>query len=137
MANSRVFSAKVVPGFLITALAAVTLQCSKDAPLQLTPLIGLSASNVSFSLTLGSPDPAAQTVAITNAGDGTVDQLVANVSYAEGQPSGWLSVSMTGATAPAALTLGVSGAGLSARTYTANLAVSSAAADNGPQAITV
>src|SRR5208282_4572045 len=52
------------------------------------PAIGLSPTSLSFSAVVGSANPSAQTVDVTNTGGGTLSGLSASVSYTSG--SGWL-----------------------------------------------
>jgi hypothetical protein len=101
------------------------------------PLIGLSSSSVTFTAAEGAPSPAAQTVNVTNAGDGTLDALATNVTYTAGQPTGWLTAALSGPAAPSTLTLTAATGSLPAGVYNASVAVSSAAAGNSPQPVAV
>src|SRR5439155_3562155 len=70
------------------------------------PASDLSPTSVSFGATPGGANPAPQTVSITNGGGGTLSGLaVEPISYGTGQPTGWLSATLSGSTAPATLTL--------------------------------
>ncbi len=100
------------------------------------PAIGLSPTTVTFTDTLTTSDPAAKTVAVTNAGTGTLGGLaVGTINYVTG--SGWLTASLNQATAPATLTLSVAKGALTAGTYTATVPITSAAASNSPQSVAV
>ena len=101
------------------------------------PAIALSTTNQSFAAPQGGANPAAQTVQVTNSGGGTLNGLTATVSYTPGQPEGWLAATLTSANAPSTLTLAATTGSLTAGTYTASVAVTSPAASNSPQAVTV
>jgi uncharacterized membrane protein len=107
------------------------------APAPLPPTIGLSATNVAFTATAGSGDPANQSVNVTNTGGGTVDGLSTTITYASGQPSGWLDASLSGTTAPATLTLQATTGSLAPGNYSATVSVASNTASNSPQAVNV
>jgi alpha-tubulin suppressor-like RCC1 family protein len=103
------------------------------------PAISLSPTSVTFTGTAGGSSPAAQTVAVTNGGGGTLSGLaVGTISYGAGA-SGWLAAAVTPATAPATVTLTATLGTLSAGTYTATVPVSSTAAGvtNSPRSIAV
>jgi uncharacterized protein YjdB len=89
------------------------------------PQIGISGTSVSFSATAGQGNPASQTVSVTNAGEGTLNGLSGTVSYAAGQPTGWLTAALSSTSAPATLTLTANTAGLAAGTYNAAVAIRS------------
>jgi len=77
-------------------------------------------------------------VAVTNAGDGTLGGLgVGTVEYSPGQPTGWLSAELDGASTPATLTVSVTGVGLPLGTYSAAVPVTSDGATNSPQKLLV
>jgi hypothetical protein len=101
--------------------------------------IGLTPQAVTFVDTMTTADPAVQTVVVSNAGTGTLSGLaVGTVSYGVGQPTGWLTANLVGGTtAPDTLTLSVTKVGLSPGVYSATVPVTSAAANNTPQTVTV
>jgi alpha-tubulin suppressor-like RCC1 family protein/uncharacterized protein YjdB/pimeloyl-ACP methyl ester carboxylesterase len=103
------------------------------------PTIALSASSLTFSATAGI-NPVDQTLQVTNSGGGTLSGLSnGTVAYGTGQPVGWLAASLNSSTAPATLTLKVTGANLSAGTYTASVSVQATATGvtNSPQTVSV
>lgn len=101
------------------------------------PLIALAPASVSVLDTVGTSNPAAQTVAITNAGGGTLTGLgVGTITYGAGA-TGWLTATVGTSTAPTSLTVSVSNAGLAAGTYTATVPVTSGVASNSPQNLAV
>ncbi len=101
------------------------------------PSITLDASDISFSATVGGRVPAVQEVSVTNGGDGILDGLAASITYAGGEPSGWLQATLADSAAPTKLTLKASPEVLAAGTYHATVEVSSGAASNSPQALKV
>ncbi len=102
------------------------------------PAIGLSTTAVGFADTLLEADPAAQTVSVTNTAGGVLSGLaVGSPVYAAGQPTGWLTASLSGTTAPATVSLAVAKGALPAGTYTATVPVTSSVASNSPRGIAV
>jgi len=101
------------------------------------PLIGLSPAALTISDTVLTADPAARTVAVSNAGTGTLSGLsVGTIDYGIG-PSGWLTATLSGGAAPATLTLRAAKGTLTSGSYTATVPIASAAAGNTPQNVTV
>jgi uncharacterized membrane protein len=113
---------------------AVTFQVAA-APVP--PAISLSRTSVSFAATAGGGNPSAQTVDIGNSGGGSLDDLTTSISYASGQPTGWLTATLASNTAPTQLTLQAVTGSLAAGTYSATVDVRSAKSSNSPRAITV
>jgi hypothetical protein len=104
-----------------------------------TPIIRLAPTMLLFSATRGGPAPLAQTVSVENADGGTLGGLAR--SFPDGEPD-WLTATLSGSIAPATLTVQVSmfdpfGHPLAAGTYTTRIAVTSAAAANSPQDVSV
>ncbi|MDX2056708.1 MAG: carboxypeptidase regulatory-like domain-containing protein [Gemmatimonadales bacterium] len=136
------------PGALVPGTYAATVAVSGPGasntprPIAVTltvtaaPILALGAPTVGFAATVGGANPANRTVAVTNAGGGTLDGLATAVTYAAGQPTGWLTANVTPTTAPAVVTLSAATAGLAAGAYAATVAVSATAA-NSPQTIGV
>ena len=75
------------------------------------PSLVLSADRASFAAQGGEPLPAASTVSLRNAGDGTIAGLAASVVFSRGAPASWLAAQLNQTTAtptsPATLTLRV------------------------------
>jgi hypothetical protein len=115
-----------------TAVLPVELQVAPRPP-----SITLGATTVSFRAAQGAADPNTQTVSITNSGGGSLTGLGASITYATGQPTDWLSASLSPSTAPSTLALSARLAGLSPGTYQATVNVTSAIADNSPRSIAV
>jgi hypothetical protein len=104
------------------------------------PVIGLSSSSLVFSGISGGPNPTSQETQITNAGGGALSGLgIGEISFAAGQPTGWLSASLSTTTAPAALTVIATTGALPPGTYSATIPVASGASGvtNSPQSISV
>jgi uncharacterized membrane protein len=103
----------------------------------LPPTIGLSTTNVAFSATAGADNPSNQTVSVTNAGGGILDGLSTTITYASGQPTGWLNATLSGTTAPATVTLQATTSALAPGDYSAAVSVSASVASNSPQTVDV
>ncbi len=104
-----------------------------------SPAIGLNPTSVTFTATAGGSSPAAQTVAVSNAGNGTLSGLaVGTITYGAGA-SGWLAASVSPTTAPATVTLTPTLGSLAAGSYTATVPVTSSASGvtNSPQNVSV
>jgi hypothetical protein len=101
------------------------------------PFIGLGATSRSFVAQQNGANPPVQTVGVTNAGAGNLTGLATSIQYTAGQPTGWLSATLTGTTAPATITLRATTGPLPSATYTANVRVTSPVAQNSPQTIVV
>ncbi|HEY4954286.1 MAG TPA: hypothetical protein VII02_05325, partial [Gemmatimonadaceae bacterium] len=98
--------------------------------------IALSPTSVNFSsIQGGNPDP--QTVNVSNGGFGKLSGLgVGTIAYGSGQPTGWLTASLSATSAPTTLTLTATSGSL-AGTYTATVAVTSSVAINSTQTLSV
>lgn len=115
---------------------------SLDLPVQLrvetpAPVIVSSATAVTFSMLEGGLVPQAETIAITNGGGGGLNSLGAAVSYAAGQPTGWLSATLSPSSAPSTLTLTIVNGALPEGAYEATAQIVSPGAANSPVAVRV
>lgn len=100
------------------------------------PVLALSATSAAFTWAAGAALPSGQTISITNAGTGTLSGLsVGAVTYVGG--SGWLTVDLSGTTAPATLTVGLTSVPTTAGTYSASFPVSATGATGSPQTVSV
>src|SRR5512132_2455121 len=117
-------SSRIVLGALAATLAAA---CGGDStpppPPPPVSTIGLSASSVAFTDTVGTASPAAATVNVTNSGAGSLAAIATGTITYDNSASGWLSVSLSGTSVPAVLTLTASIGTLAAGTYTASVPV--------------
>ena len=98
------------------------------------PKIGLTSSSLSFYATQGGGNPNSQSVVVLNAGGGVLSGMSVTVIYATG--SGWLTASLSGATAPAAVTVQPITGSLAAGSYAATIRISGVAS-NTPQSLSV
>ncbi|MBL8996099.1 MAG: Ig-like domain-containing protein [Gemmatimonadetes bacterium] len=133
---------------LVTAVApgtvAITASTGADsgsavitvAPPAPSPVIGLAPTALAFDVVAGSPSPAAQQVAVTNTGTGTLSGLSATVTYGTGA-TGWLASALDGTTAPATLTVTPATGALAAGTYTADVTVASSVPGVAPASVGV
>jgi uncharacterized protein (TIGR03437 family) len=98
----------------------------------LTPqaTLAVTPASLQFAYTVGDPAPAAQAVQIANSGTGTL-------SWSVTPSDSWIGVSPASGTAPSALSVTISPAGLSAGTYTGGIQIASAGAANTPVSIGV
>lgn len=100
------------------------------------PVIELGATAAGFTAQAGAANPAAQAIAVTNAGSGTLDGLGTTIAYGAGQSSGWLTATLDASSAPATLTLGASAA-IEPGSYTATVTIGSSTPDVAPRTIDV
>jgi len=126
----------------VVATSGARSSVRDSAPVTVTtsapPAIALSPATLTILDTLGTSDPAAQTVGVSNGGGGTLGGLtVGTISYGASQPTGWLTATLNAATAPTTLTLQLAKGSLAAGTYTATVPIQSAAASNSPQGVSV
>ena len=103
------------------------------------PTIGLTPAALSVVDTVTTGDPAVQTVAVANAGGGTLSGLaLGTITYGASQPTGWITSASLGAgTAPTTLSLTLAKGSLVPGVYTATVPVTSAVAGNSPQSVAV
>lgn len=100
---------------------------SGAARVQVVPAGRLVASpeRVVLSAFAGSTVPAGQTVAVSNGGSGQLTGLSTAITYAAGDPDGWLVATLQGTAAPAQLVVSASAGSLAAGTYRATVTVAS------------
>jgi glucose/arabinose dehydrogenase len=132
-----VSSAGLTAGTYNATISLTSSQASNSpqtVPVTLTltssPALGVSPSSLSFSATPGGANPAPQSLAVTNAGSGSLTW-----SAVSSQP--WLSVSPTSGAAPATLTVTAATTGLAAGTYSVTITVTSPEASNSPRTVPV
>jgi outer membrane protein assembly factor BamB len=94
------------------------------------PVLAVSPSGVVFSVSPNGPDPAPATVNVTNAGGGTL-------TFTAASDSPWLSVTPTSGTAPQALQISVSSAGLTGGVYVGHITVTSTGNQGSPASVVV
>ncbi len=76
------------------------------------PAIEVRPRALGFSMSEGEGPPAPQTVTVTNVGVGELTDLEVGISYADGEPTGWLDAELASTVAPTELTLRVDSEGL-------------------------
>ncbi len=103
----------------------------------LPPTLALGATTSVFSTLVSDTNIASQSVVVSNTGGSILSGLNISLAYASNQPSGWLSVSLDQASAPASLTLRATKGALAAGTYNATVTVAAPGITNGPQALPV
>ncbi len=101
------------------------------------PVLSLNRSAVVFLTTLTGTAPAAQTVAIGNDGGGMLGDLALALTYGPGQRTGWLSLALSQASAPAILTLSAQRGTLPIGVYSATVTITGAGVSNGAQTLSV
>jgi len=94
------------------------------------PAIGVSPPSLAFAAIAGAAAPPAQTIAVTNAGAGTL-------TFTTAASPTWLHVSPASGTAPASLSVSAATAGLSAGSYGGTVTVSASGATNTPLTVPV
>ncbi|MCA9738317.1 MAG: Ig-like domain-containing protein, partial [Gemmatimonadetes bacterium] len=92
------------------------------------PRLVVAPASVSIQGSVGGTLPL-RTVQVTNGGAGTVTGLGKAVSYAPGEPTGWLIATLDRSSTPASLSLLVGTAGLTAGTYSASVEVNGNSVD--------
>lgn len=98
--------------------------------------IALSPTTAEFQSSAGSMS-SDESILVSNSGGGTLSGLTATITYGEGQPTGWLTATLSSTTAPSVLTLSAVSGALSDGTYNATVAVAAAGVSNSPQNVSV
>lgn len=117
----------------IDAGSAAGSPATVDVALDLTaeaPRLVVGPASLTFSGPVGGPSPAAQSLSVTNGGSGEL-----TFSAVDDRP--WLSVTPSGGSAPAALTVAVNATGLAAGTHVGEVTIESAGADGSPAVVPV
>jgi len=95
-----------------------------------SPTLVVSPSLLTFSASVGGPDPATQTLGISNSGSGTLGWTTAKTAS-------WLAVGPSSGFGPATTTVSVSTSGLAPGSYDDTITVTAAGAEGSPQTIPV
>jgi len=114
--------------------AIVTVTLTLEGPPVRPPRIGVSPGSLNFSIRQGQPDPASQTLTITNIGEGTLNwAATATISWLGLQPAqGQLETGRS-----ATVTVAVRTAGLSVGEHRGQITISDPKADNSPVSVIV
>jgi glucose/arabinose dehydrogenase/PKD repeat protein len=107
-------------------LIPVTLTLTAPPP----PTLSVSPTSLAFSAVAGAGNPTAKSIAVSNAGSGTL-------TYTAADDAAWLSVSPASGAVPGSVSVSVDAAGLAAGTYNGNVTISSAGAAGSPQVVPV
>jgi hypothetical protein len=121
-----------------TATVTIAAQNASNTPrtvavtLTLTapPTIGLSPTSLNFTTVQNGPNPANQTVALTNTGGSTM-------TWATASNATWLTATPASGTGAGTITVAVNNSGLTPGSYNGQISVSAAGATNTPQVIAV
>jgi uncharacterized protein (TIGR03437 family) len=92
--------------------------------------LGVQPQALAFQYTYGGAVPAAQNVAISNTGGGTLEWTASTSAY-------WLAVSAASGSAPATLSVSVNPVNLAAGTYTGSVQIAAAGSTGSPAAVSV
>ena len=95
-----------------------------------SPALKTSPASLNFTATAGGSNPAAQTVAISNAGSGTLNWTAAS-------SQAWLAVSPASGSGAGSLSVQAKTAGLAAGVYTASITVNAPGATGAPVTVPV
>ncbi len=106
------------------------------------PTIGLSSSALTFTSTAATPNPLPQALTVTNSGSAAMNVTTGPVTYAAGQPTGWLNPGQLSnvylvagqSTTPS---VSVQVGSLPAGSYSASFTITAANATNTPQVVSV
>ena len=96
----------------------------------LPPALVLNTRAIAFVGSTTGADPAPQSVALSNGGDGSVTGLSVSLAYGVNQPVGWLAVQLNAVSAPAAITLIAKRGAIAAGTYAATVTVSASGVES-------
>ena len=121
--------------FTSAGLAPVTSEDVSVAP-PLAPLLVIDTTSVSLTLVAGTAQSLA--IGIRNGGSTPFTTVTADAPvYDPGQPTGWLTATITGTAAPFLLGLQISASSLAAGSYRAVVKINAPGASNSPVSIVV
>jgi Concanavalin A-like lectin/glucanases superfamily/Viral BACON domain len=110
-------------------MATVVFKSGAQAPPP-PPALSVTPASLSFTGTQGGASPAAKTLAVSNAGGGTLN-------WTASETASWLAVSPAGGTNNGTITVTPNITGLTAGTYNTDVTVSAAGAGGSPKTIPV
>lgn len=123
-----------------TQITAADTRGSSTATLTVRSLaaLALTPGTISFTQQRGASDPAPQAVQVSDAGDDKVGAVtVAGIAYDPGQPTGWLTATLSSSAAPAQLSVRAQAGTMPVGSYRATVSVSAVGATNGSQPVVV
>ncbi len=127
----------VAPGETTIWASLDGVRGSATVTVEAGPRIAVAPSSIGFFAGVGAEPPDPEAIEITNVGGGTLGGLSARVEYPVGGAVGWLSLSLTGTTAPSTLTVSVPSVSLAAGSYSATVLIESSTALNSPVSVPV
>ena len=95
-----------------------------------TPALSLTPATLSFSGTVGTTNPTAKTISVSNTGSGTL-------TWTAGDNAAWLTLSPASGTGSGSLTASINTAGLAAGSYSGTITIAASGATNTPQTVAV
>ncbi|MGZ4411105.1 MAG: galactose oxidase-like domain-containing protein [Gaiellaceae bacterium] len=95
-----------------------------------SPVLVVNPTSLSFSGSVGGPDPATQSLGISNGGTGTLGWSISS-------NAAWLGATPASGTGPVTATVAASVSGLAAGTYSGALTVTATGAQGSPQTVNV
>jgi Calx-beta domain/Viral BACON domain len=107
----------------------VTIQVSRTRPAML-PSLSVAPADLNFLTGTGSIETPADTIAIRNNGDGTLN-------WSASADQTWIHLAATSGSAPANLSVSVSPSGLAPGQYSGHVTIATSDAPNAPQSVTV
>jgi len=126
---------------LALGCALATLACQPEArsafsPPPTPPAISVAPDSLAYTAAMGGSDPATRVISVNNLGGGTLDSLsVSAITYAAGQPTGWLAAAASGSPPTVSVQPGIGG--LAAGNYSARITLSHPTASNSPVTVPV
>ena len=117
-------------GGTLVDVAGFTNGTSVTIPNTTPPTLALNVNSLSYAAVTGGANPAAQNIAVSNSGSGTVN-------WSASSNASWLTVSPGSGSNSGAIQASVNLAGLQAGTYNATITVSAPTANNSPQPVGV
>jgi subtilase family protein/BACON domain-containing protein len=108
---------------------ALVIYNANSAP-PTSPVIGVNASNLTFTTVGGGPNPPNQTFSINNDGIGTL-------GWTASTNASWITVSQVRGTAPSTVTVSINNSNLSLGTYSGAIIINSPNAPNSPFSVPV
>jgi uncharacterized protein (TIGR03437 family) len=124
------FSGLVFITVKASGATADTIAIMTVSPSQIPMSLAVTPRTLSFQSTAGGAVPAAQTVAIANAGTGALQWSASTSDF-------WITVSPASGSAPSTLTVSVNPANLAPGTYTTNVQIAADGALGSPASVAV
>jgi uncharacterized protein (TIGR03437 family) len=114
----------------VSAVAGVDAMGVRAVAQSSVPALAVTPVTLQYAYSVGGTVPAAQSLAISNGGTGTLD-------WTATASDSWISLSAASGTAPSTVAVSVVPAGLAAGTYNGTVQITSAGATNSPLTVAV